>query len=127
MRLLLDTHIFLWAVSGDRQLTAKMRVVIRGADEVLVSAASIWEIAIKVRLGKLKADPIALVAAIDESGFTELPVRATHAAHVMNLPSLHNDPFDRLLVAQAMVEPLRLLTVDGALAGYSELVMLCDR
>ena len=127
MRLLLDTHVFLWAVSGSRQLTPKIRAVIKGADEVFVSAASIWEIAVKVRLGKLEADPVAMVEAIEESGFKELPVRAAHAAHVANLPLHHTDPFDRLLVAQAVTEPLRLLTADGALAIYSELVVLCNR
>jgi PIN domain nuclease of toxin-antitoxin system len=125
--LLLDTHVFLWAVSGSRQLTPKIRAVINGADEVFVSAASIWEIAIKVRLGKLQADPVAMVGAIEESGFKELPVRAAHAAHVANLPLLHADPFDRLLVAQAVMEPLRLLTADAGLASYSELVVLCNR
>lgn len=127
MRLLLDTQVFLWAVSGSRSLTPKTRAVIRGADEVFVSAASIWEIAIKIRLGRLEADAVALAAAIEESGFKELPVHATHAAHVASLPPHHNDPFDRLLVAQAMMEPLRLLTADGALAAYSELVVLCSR
>ena len=122
MRMLLDTHVFLWAVSGSRQLTPKVRAMIQAADEVLVSAASIWEIAIKVRLGKLKADPMALVEAIEQSGFRDLPVRVTHAAYVTSLPLHHTDPFDRLLVAQAMTEPLRLLTADNALAAYTELV-----
>ena len=125
--MLLDTHVFLWAVSGSRQLTPKIRAVIKGADEVFVSAASIWEIAIKVRLGKLEAEPVAMAGAIEESGFKELPVRAVHAAYVANLPLHHTDPFDRLLVAQAVTEPLRLLTADGALAIYSELVVLCNR
>jgi PIN domain nuclease of toxin-antitoxin system len=127
VRLLLDTHVFLWAVSGSRRLTPRIRAVIEGADEVLVSAASIWEIAIKVRLGRLQADPVAMAGAIEESGFKELPVRAAHAAHVANLPLHHSDPFDRLLVAQAVTEPLRLLTADDALAIYSELVMRCNR
>jgi PIN domain nuclease of toxin-antitoxin system len=127
VRLLLDTHVFLWAVSGSRHLTPKIRAVINGADQVLVSAASIWEIAIKVRFGKLEADPVAVVEAIDESGFKELPVRAAHAAHVANLPLHLTDPFDRLLVAQAVMEPLRLLTADGTLAVYSELVLVCNR
>ena len=121
--MLLDTHIFLWAVSGSRQLTPKIRAVIQAADEVLVSAASIWEIAIKARLGKLEGDPMAMAAAIEQSGFRELPVRAAHAAYVSSLPLHHTDPFDRLLIAQAMMEPLRLLTADKALTPYSELVM----
>jgi PIN domain nuclease of toxin-antitoxin system len=127
MRLLLDTHMFLWVVADSRLLKPGMRALLEEADEVLVSAASIWEIAIKVRLGKLEADPVALVAAIEDSGFKELPIRASHAARVASLPLHHSDPFDRLLIAQAVTEPLRLLTADGTLAKYGELVMLCDR
>jgi PIN domain nuclease of toxin-antitoxin system len=124
MRLLLDTHIFLWAVVGSPSLKAKARQTIAAADAVHVSAASIWEIAIKARLGKIAAEPDALVSAIDESGFIELPVQARHAAAVARLPSLHGDPFDRLLIAQAITEPLRLLTADSTLVPYSELVTL---
>ena len=89
-----------------------------------MSAASLWEIAIKVRLGKIDADPDELIAAIGRSGFTELPVRASHASGVARLKMHHNDPFDRLLVAQAVAEPLKLLTADAALARYSDLVVL---
>lgn len=124
MRLLLDTHIFLWAVAGDASLKAATRRLIESADEVHVSAVSIWEVAIKARLGKIDADANALADAIDASGFLELPVRASHAAAVAGLPMHHADPFDRLLVAQALSEPLRLLTADAALAAYSDLVML---
>ena len=80
--------------------------------------------AIKARLGKIKANPDELVAAIEASGFIELPVRALHAAGVAGLPPHHNDPFDRLLVAQAIAEPLRLLTADATLARYSNIVTL---
>ena len=80
MRLLLDTHVYMWVALGSPLLKSKTRAVIDAADEVFVSSASIWEIAIKVRLGKLNADVDALVSAIVESGFTELPVRASHAA-----------------------------------------------
>lgn len=124
MRLLLDTHVFLWAVAGNAALKATARRTIEEADAVYVSAASIWEIAIKRQLGKIEGDVDALASAIDESGFIELPVRGAHAARVAQLPTLHSDPFDRLLVAQAMVEPLRLLTADKALRPYSELVTL---
>lgn len=124
MRLLLDTHVFLWAIAGSPQLKARDRKVIQDAEVVCVSAVSIWEIAIKARLGKLDADPAAVAAAIESSGFVELPVRATHAAKVFELPMIHNDPFDRLLVAQALTEPLRLLTRDPMLAGYSDLVQV---
>lgn len=124
MRLLLDTHIFLWAVSGDAALAASSRRVIDSADAVYVSAASIWEIAIKSRLGKIDADPEALLAAVDASGFEELPVRALHATGVSRLAPHHNDPFDRLLIAQAIAEPLRLMTADPVLTRYSDVVML---
>ncbi len=122
MRLLLDTHVFLWAVSGSRKLNARWRNTLDSASAVFVSAVSILEIAIKVRLGKLQADPAALVEAIDASGFIELPVSARHAAKVAELPALHPDPFDRLLVAQAVCEPLLLVTADAALAGYGNAV-----
>ena len=124
MRLLLDTHVFLWAVAGSPLLKPAARRIIQSADEVHVSAASIWEVAIKARLGKIKADSAELAAAIDASGFIELPVRAAHAAAVAGLELHHHDPFDRLLIAQAMVEPLRFLTADAALAPYSDLVTL---
>lgn len=124
MRLLLDTHIFLWAVSGSRLLKASARDLIESADEVYVSAASIWEVAIKARLGKIQADPHELAAAIEPSGFLELPVSTTHAAGVERLELHHADPFDRLLIAQALVEPLRLLTADEVLAAYSDLVVV---
>jgi PIN domain nuclease of toxin-antitoxin system len=126
MRLLLVTHIFLWAAVGSASLKAGARRMIREADAVFVSAASLWEIAIKARLGKLQADPDALVAAIDDSGFIELPVRAIHAAGVAKLPGLHKDPFDRLLIAQSMAEPLRFLTADTALKAYGDLVAVAD-
>lgn len=124
MRLLLDTHVFLWAVAGSRLLKAGARHVIEQADEVYVSAASLWELAIKTSLGKLEADPRQLATAITDSGFIELPVRAAHAVGVATLPPHHNDPFDRMLLAQAIAEPLRLLTADARLPRYSELVVL---
>ena len=122
MRLLLDTQIFLWAVMGSAKLKAEARKAMRDADEIYVSSASIWEIAIKSGLGKLNADPKLIVAAIGDSGFMELPVYSRHAAMVSELPQHHRDPFDRLLLAQAMSEPLQLLTTDTTLAKYSELV-----
>ena len=118
MRLLLDTHVFIWSVTGDRRLTAARRAYVSAAEVVFVSAASIWEIAIKSRLGKIQGDPDELTAAIDLSGFQELPVAARHAAAVAKLPFHHSDPFDRLLLAQAFSEPLRLLSADRVLAEY---------
>lgn len=122
MRLLLDTHIYLWVVTDDRKMSKTARKLIAEANDVFVSSASIWEASIKAGLGKLDADVNELVAAIDTSGFTELPVRAVHAAMVRNLPDIHRDPFDRLLLAQAICEPLRLITADGYLAKYTDLV-----
>jgi PIN domain nuclease of toxin-antitoxin system len=124
MRLLLDTHIFLWAVTGSAQLKAPVRRLMESADQVFVSAASIWEVAIKSRLGKIDVDPHDLVPAIGESGYTELPVTSLHAAGAGRLAMHHGDPFDRLLVAQALAEPLRLLTADPALKPYTDLVLL---
>jgi PIN domain nuclease of toxin-antitoxin system len=124
MRLLLDTHIFLWAVSDDKRLTKETRSIIRSAQVVHVSAASIWEISIKAALGKIDADPTELIAAIDDTGFMSLPVRVEHAAQVKSLALHHADPFDRMLVAQAMQEPLHLLTADRHLVAYSPLVIL---
>ena len=98
--------------------------MMEAAEQIYVSAASIWEIAIKARLGKIEASAVDLVDAIEASGFLELPVRALHAVRVADLPLHHTDPFDRLLVSQAMAEPLRLLTVDTVLCQYSDLVTL---
>lgn len=123
MRLLLDTHIYLWAVTDDLKLTDAARKMILDADDVFVSSASIWEASIKAGLGKLHADVNLLVSEIEASGFIELPVRAAHAAMVRDLPDIHRDPFDRLLIAQAIWEPLRLLTSDSHLAAYSDLVI----
>ena len=124
MRLLLDTHIFLWAVAGSTLLKPTARRLIESADEVYVSAASIWEVAVKARLGKIEADPAELAAAIAASGFLALPVSAAHAAGVAQLALHHNDPFDRLLIAQALAEPLKLLTANAVLAQYSDVVVL---
>jgi len=124
MRLLLDTHVFLWAVTANRRLKPSAREFLSRADAVYVSAASIWEIAIKARLGKIEADAAVLVDAIDSSGFQELPVSAHHAAAVAKLPPHHGDPFDRLLLAQAFLEPLRFVTADSVLAAYGGAIEL---
>lgn len=118
MRLLLDTHVFIWALTDSRQLKTEVRAYLAAAQAVYVSAASIWEIAIKSRLGKIDGDAQAFAAAIAVSGFLELPVTASHAAAVAALPLHHGDPFDRLLLAQAFSEPLRLVTADRTLLAY---------
>jgi PIN domain nuclease of toxin-antitoxin system len=127
MRLLLDTHILLWALGQPKRLPAAAVPLLEDpANDVLFSAASVWEIAIKSQVGRAgfaaSAERIAHAAA--ESGFVELPIRAAHCARTAALPLHHRDPFDRLLVAQALEEPARLLTVDAQLAPYSELVTL---
>jgi PIN domain nuclease of toxin-antitoxin system len=124
MRLLLDTHVFLWAVTGNRRLKPSAREFLSQADAVYVSAASIWEVAVKARLGKIEADAMSLSSAIESSGFHELPVSARHAAAVAQLPPHHTDPFDRLLLAQAFFEPLRFVTADGTLAAYGGAIEL---
>jgi len=114
--------MFLWTVTDSPRLSARARDDIVGAEAVCVSAASIWEIAIKAALGRIEGDVAVIARSIEESGFIELPITAAHAARVSELPSHHRDPFDRLLVAQALAEPLVLLTADRELAQYSELI-----
>ena len=125
MRVLLDTHILLWALIEPGRLSGEVRDVIENpANEVLFSSASIWEIAIKAGLGRAKfaVEPIEIVVAALDSGFVELPVHSAAAVKVATLPHHHRDPFDRLLVAQAMTEPTVLYTADAKLPVYSELV-----
>lgn len=124
MRLLLDTHIFLWWVKDDKRLSEVASSKIISADDVYVSSASIWEIAIKTHLGKVSVDMNKLVESIHDSHFLELSITSQHAALVSELPDIHKDPFDRLLLAQAISEPLTFLTVDAKLKKYSELVEL---
>jgi len=123
MRLLLDTHIFYWSFYDPDRLSEKTVATINAAESVYVSSASIWEMAIKVRLGKMDGDPADLAENILAAGFKELAVWAKHTLLVATMPMHHTDPFDRLLVAQAMSEPLHLLTVDSQLKSYSELVI----
>jgi PIN domain nuclease of toxin-antitoxin system len=124
MHLLLDTHILYWWFYGPRKLSSEAFASVRDAEEVFFSAASLWEIAIKVRLGKITADPSQIIHWTEQNDFIELPVLSKHATLVATLPLHHTDPFDRLLVAQAMTEPLHLLSVDTQLKPYSELVVL---
>lgn len=126
MRLLLDTHIFLWCIKGDAKLSKTIRSKILHASEVYVSSASIWESTIKITLKKLEGDVNEIVEAIVESGFLELPITALHAAAVATLPDIHRDPFDRILIAQTICEPLTFLTADALLKNYSELVEVID-
>jgi PIN domain nuclease of toxin-antitoxin system len=123
MRVLLDTHLLLWALGDPARLSKAARSRIDDC-EVYVSAASIWEVSIKAALGKLKAEPLSIVAAVSPAGFKSLAITAAHAAHVHDLPGLHRDPFDRLLIAQAQQESMVLLTNDQALAAYGAAVQV---
>ena len=121
MNLLLDTHVLLWAAGASRQLSADARGLIEDPENELVySAASIWEVAIKRGLGReeLSADPRLLRRGLLENGYVELPVSGAHAAAVDLLPPIHKDLFDRILIAQAQIEGLTLLTADEVVARY---------
>ncbi len=115
MRALLDTHTLLWWDGG--ALSAATVEIIQNADEVFVSAASAWEVAIKEALGKLKASATLSVVA-RAYGFRELPILFAHAERVRALPPIHRDPFDRMLCAQAFVENLTIVTRDRIFARY---------
>jgi PIN domain nuclease of toxin-antitoxin system len=121
LNVLLDTHLLLWALLQPAKLKSRARSLIE-QNEVFVSAASIWEISIKSSLGKLKANPLVVLKALKPAGLLELPISGDHAAKVFELPVLHRDPFDRLLLAQALSEPFMLLTDDDVLGQYGEYV-----
>jgi PIN domain nuclease of toxin-antitoxin system len=117
MRLLLDTHVLIWWDEGAR-LSPAARRAIETAEQVYVSAVSGWEIAIKTSMGKLR--PVRTVSvAVEESGFEELPVRLRHAAALASLPRHHRDPFDRMLIAQAITDRLTIVTRDRAFRAYN--------
>ena len=120
MRLLLDTHVVLWALADSPRLSARARELLADPDnECWVSSASVWEIAIKVRLGKYQlGHPLtAIEDAIEAAGFRSIDVSMRHATAIERVEAPHGDPFDRLLLAQCEVETLRLLTADAALVG----------
>lgn len=122
MRLLLDTHALLWWLDGDRRLVARSRALIADeANEVLVSAATVWEITTKARLGKL---PGAMAVAADvpacvrAQGFEALPIELEHAQRAGSLPGPHRDPFDRMLIAQAQAEGVSIVSIDPVFDRY---------
>ncbi len=119
MRLLLDTHALIWVLAAPDRLPAAARRAVRTADnEVYASVASAWEIAIKVAIGKLGFAAPDLEQALADSGIQPLGISLRHAASVANLPPHHRDPFDRMLVAQALCESMTLVTRDRALSKY---------
>nr|WP_238437501.1 type II toxin-antitoxin system VapC family toxin [Pseudomonas chlororaphis] len=121
---MLDTHILLWTLSDDPKLSAKARKLIESAAEIYISAASFWEMAIKVGLGKLDVDLEEIREYCLASGFIELAITSEHAIAVKDLEHHHRDPFDRLIVATAISEPMKLLTADPLVAKYSSLAIL---
>jgi len=124
VRLLVDTHVFLWWCADDRRLSAAERGAIRdAANEVYLSAATVWEIAIKEALGRLDL-PERVSAAAIRLGFDPLLVTFEHAEATSQLPPLHRDPFDRMLVAQATVESLTLVTRDPSIRSYPGISLL---
>jgi PIN domain nuclease of toxin-antitoxin system len=126
MRILLDTHIALWAVTGSRRLAHKGQQLILEADEVHVSAATLWEIAIKHALGKgdMPVSSGQALQAFRDAGYAMLSIKPEHAVRVEALPGIHNDPFDRLLVAQAQFEPMTLITSDRLVGEYGDGIVL---
>ena len=121
MRLLLDTHLLLWATASSARLPREAREILQDdSNDVYYSAASIWEIAIKSSLRRkdFRVDLTELLSTLPQMGVIELPVTAAHATGVTALPLIHRDPFDRLLIAQSVAEPLILLTNDALLDRY---------
>lgn len=126
MNLLLDTHVALWAITDSPKLPKKARELIESPkSSVWISAASVWEIAIKRALGRgdMPVSGQDAVRYFRESGYRFLPVEVEHAMAVEELPAHHQDPFDRILVAQALVEPMRLMTHDPVVARYSDTII----
>ena len=125
MDLLLDTHILLWWLSGDPRLSATTRDAIAQPERgVFVSAATAWEIVIKRSLNKLRFEG-ELESIVSREGFAVLPIHFSHAEEVRLLPSIHQDPFDRMLVAQARIENLRLVSADRRVLQYPVSVLSC--
>ena len=121
MKLLIDTQLLLWAAGQPERLSARAKRELNDpGNELLFSAASIWEITIKTSLGRddFRVEPRVLRRALLDNGYVELPVTSEHAVSVDTLPPIHKDPFDRLLLAQALVEGITLLTADAELARY---------
>jgi len=121
MKLLLDTHLLLWAASDPNRLSVRARTLINNSEqELLFSAASLWEVAIKRGLGRkdFHVDPRLLRRGLLDNGYSELAITSEHVVAIQSLPPIHKDPFDRLLVAQATVEAISLLTVDPVVAQY---------
>ncbi|WP_419918097.1 type II toxin-antitoxin system VapC family toxin [Candidatus Poriferisocius sp.] len=117
MRLLLDSHVVLWVAGLDPSLGSQGRAIIKSAGETFFSAATLWELGIKRSKGKIFY-PDSLISSLNANGFVELPITAAHAERAAVLPLHHQDPFDRMLVAQVQIEALTLVTADPVLSAY---------
>lgn len=119
MKLLLDSHAFLWWLAEDSKLKAGAKQAVADPSSIVhVSAATVWDLSIKAALGKLDLDGADLVEEIGENGFVELPMTARHSLAAATLPRHHDDPFDRMLIAQARIEGLTIVTRDPAFRAY---------
>lgn len=125
MKVLVDTHILLWWMVKDRKLSKKAEDIIADPNNrVLVSSVCIWEIAVKQALGRISISIPKLIDVIDTSGFESLPITFAHCSQLTNLPPVHKDPFDRMLISQCLSENCNLLTHDDLLSGYGPVVLL---
>ena len=124
MRLLLDSHAFLWWLAEDQKLSPEARDAVADPSSIVhVSAATVWELGIKAALGKLDLQGADLVEEIAENDFVELPMTARHSSVAANLPRHHQDPFDRMLIAQAQIEGLTMVTRDPAFLAYGVAIL----
>ncbi|WP_395947589.1 type II toxin-antitoxin system VapC family toxin [Caedibacter taeniospiralis] len=125
MKLILDTHVLLWVASDSKKLSAETRRILNDTkNELFFSVASIWEVAIKQSLARddFNVDARLLRRGLLDHGYSELPILSEHVVEINNLPMIHKDPFDRLLIAQSMVEGIILLTSDELVAQYQGMI-----
>lgn len=121
MRILIDTHILVWQAEGDEKLPLEWRQIISDpSNSISISVVSFWEIAIKISRGKLSISKTIeeMIGAVELSNISVLPIRSSHTIQVSRLPFHHKDPFDRMIIAQSIVEDLPLMTLDGDLSPY---------
>jgi PIN domain nuclease of toxin-antitoxin system len=127
MKILLDTHALLWWLADDKQLGRRARELVEDpGNDVLISMVSLWEIAVKSRIGKLQADIKEIADAVGQEGFTMLDIAVTHLVTLAGLPTHHRDPFDQLLIAQAITEDATFVSEDRNAARYAARVMTCS-
>lgn len=124
MRILLDTHIIIWILEDSKKLSKKARKIIDDANEVYISPVSAWEMMIKMQLGKLEIELEDINKIFKQTNFIELNLKFEHVLTLNNLPNYHKDPFDRMLIAQALSEPLKLITSDSMVKKYSDFIEL---